>query len=106
MGLAWSHCVNTRFIVSKPKRASSYHVNDTDGDADSPPTEENKENELNTTEGVLQKRKLSEVFVNSGGEKGMIDVNMKAQRRYLTLDFSSAQQSTRVPFEIKVQGIL
>jgi hypothetical protein len=88
LGLTWSHCINTRFIVQKPLGSSSYRINVSENEESNSYNDnsyssstsergrqENKENEENsyhpttittttttTTAERNPKRKLSEVF--------------------------------------------
>lgn len=108
LGLAWSHCVNTRFIVSKPKASSSSLDLYDNGDASSGNAqvlEEDKENEYSSSTS-LHKRKLSEVFPSQKtNNRGNSEMNAKSQRRILTLDFSSETVSQSAQFEIRMEGL-
>lgn len=108
LGLAWSHCVNTRFIVSKPKASSSYldlYDNGDEGSVGAQVLEEDKENEHGSSTSV-HKRKLSEVFPSQRpNNRNDLETNAKLQRRILTLDFSSETASKSTQFEIRMEGL-
>jgi hypothetical protein len=135
LGLTWSHCINTRFIVQKPLGTSSYRISASENEESNSYNDnsyssstsergrqENKENEENsynpTTTSITTavernpKRKLSEVFSSPPppGNRSRNNNNnnqiIRRQVRSLKLEFSSLQPSKQVSFEICSNGLV
>jgi hypothetical protein len=127
LGISWSHCITTRFMVCKPPRNSSYqadeeveHIREVDRTRG---LAVNKENELNApiVSGVAErqpKRKLSQVFAptspqGNGNSNSSHTIQSalsssstgKRQVRQLRLLFSPSRPPSTASFEICSEGL-